>query len=265
MMNRHTERFLTLGFALWLVGAATLAQETPKPADAAQQASPAAEAPLTNADVVKLCKLDLGDEVVIAKINQANAVDFELDTDSLIALKQEGASKDVIAAMLKRMTPVVPAPAPSSAAIVQTVAVRLETASGAISLTKMMGQMSQGVMGWVNYMDFPGLTARSRTSDGSPTIVVLSNSNPSGQFFVGKLDPAKRSGTRSLKMGHGVFGAKSVNTPDPDWTVPYEVTEGPAGSWRLKLLKVLKPGEYGVYVADPNVLNSGELYDFGVD
>jgi hypothetical protein len=63
------------------------------------------EAPLTNADVIKLCKLDLGNDIVIAKINQAKAVEFKLDLDGLIGLKQGGVGKEVIAAMLNRTTP----------------------------------------------------------------------------------------------------------------------------------------------------------------
>jgi hypothetical protein len=120
-MKRSLRLAVLLGSVVALAGGAALAQETAPPATpvpstapaeasaagvATPTAAPAAEAPLTNADVVKLCKLDLGDEVVIAKINEAKAVHFTLGTDSLVALKQDGVSKDVIAAMLKRTTPV---------------------------------------------------------------------------------------------------------------------------------------------------------------
>jgi hypothetical protein len=117
-MKRSMGLALLLGLLVTLGGGAALAQDaaptaaTPLPARArgeapaagvaAPAAGPAAEAPLTNADVVKLCKLDLGDEVVIAKIDEARVVDFKLDTDGLVALKQDGLSKDVITAMLKR-------------------------------------------------------------------------------------------------------------------------------------------------------------------
>ena len=65
----------------------------------------AAEAPLTNADVVKLIGLGLGDNVVIAKVNQAASVNFDLSADGLTKLKSSRVSSDVIAAMLKRATP----------------------------------------------------------------------------------------------------------------------------------------------------------------
>ena len=43
---------------------------------------------LTNADVVKLSKAGLDDDLIIAKIQQAQKVDFKVDTDDLIQLKQ---------------------------------------------------------------------------------------------------------------------------------------------------------------------------------
>src|SRR5262245_23587015 len=58
------------------------------------------EGTLTNADVIKLTKSGLGDEVIVAKIGQAQT-DFRLDTDSLVQLKNEGVGDTIIAAMLK--------------------------------------------------------------------------------------------------------------------------------------------------------------------
>ena len=43
---------------------------------------------MTNGDVVKLCQLDLGDDLVIAAIRRAPRVDFRLDTDGLASLRE---------------------------------------------------------------------------------------------------------------------------------------------------------------------------------
>jgi len=51
----------------------------------AQQPS-GSEAPLTNADMVKLAGLHLGDDVLIAKVNQAPAVNFDLSGEGLSKL-----------------------------------------------------------------------------------------------------------------------------------------------------------------------------------
>jgi hypothetical protein len=62
--------------------------------------APAAPAVFTNEDVVKLLSAAVGDDVVIAKI-KSSSCRFQLDTDSIIALKKGGASDRVIAAMIE--------------------------------------------------------------------------------------------------------------------------------------------------------------------
>src|SRR4051794_34749222 len=63
------------------------------------------EAAFSNKDVIKLVKLELGDDVVIGKIKQAAEVVFDLTTDGLVQLKQAGVSSRVISAMLEKTTP----------------------------------------------------------------------------------------------------------------------------------------------------------------
>lgn len=60
------------------------------------------EAALTNADVIKLGQVGLGNDVVITKINSAARVAFHLGTDDLIALKNAGLSPAIIKAMMER-------------------------------------------------------------------------------------------------------------------------------------------------------------------
>ena len=60
------------------------------------------EKPLTNADVVALIKLELGDDLVISKIQQAPVEALDVSTDALIKLKGEGVSSTVLDAMIKR-------------------------------------------------------------------------------------------------------------------------------------------------------------------
>ena len=66
---------------------------------------PAKKEVLTNAKVVALIKADLGEEITIAKIQQAEEVKFDLTTDGLIQLKKDGVPQSVIAAMMRRSTP----------------------------------------------------------------------------------------------------------------------------------------------------------------
>jgi hypothetical protein len=61
-----------------------------------------AEAPLSNAEVLKLVSAGIDDEVIIAKIRQAAAVAFDVSTDGLVSLKKGGASKGIISAIMAR-------------------------------------------------------------------------------------------------------------------------------------------------------------------
>ena len=64
--------------------------------------APSSERPLSNMDVVELARLDLGDEVVIAKIRQAPNESLDVSTAALGELKKAGISKAVIQAMIAR-------------------------------------------------------------------------------------------------------------------------------------------------------------------
>jgi hypothetical protein len=78
--------------------------EAPPPAPAHQDARPQAgkEKPLTNDAIVAMVKADLGDELVIAKIQQAPSEALDVSAEALVALRQQGVSKAVLDAMIKR-------------------------------------------------------------------------------------------------------------------------------------------------------------------
>lgn len=75
----------------------------------------AAEAPLTNADIVKLVKAGVSADTIVAKI-QASETAFATDTDSLVALANEKVPNGVIQAMIARTAPPAAAAAPPAAA-----------------------------------------------------------------------------------------------------------------------------------------------------
>ena len=75
---------------------------------------------LTNTDVIKLVAAKLSDAVIITAIQSATRADFDLSTNSLITLKQNGASDAVIAAMQKAMAANRPQLAAAPAATIAT-------------------------------------------------------------------------------------------------------------------------------------------------
>ena len=263
-------------------------QQAPVPVTPSAQPPGATEAPLTNADVVKLCKLDLGDQVVIAKINQAKAVDFKLDTDSLVALKQDGVSKDVITAMLNRATaPQVqsgpttgpargaggsPGALPAGLPNAGDEGVLLRTSEREIRLQSVQGDLSTtwAYVAMLTFLDFPGLRADLRITDRRPTVLVRSSKSPKGRVFLVKCESNKKDNDRSVKVGRArLFSQKTWSTPDSDWTVAFDTKELSDSTWEITPKQDLKPGEYGVLFRGGfyGILggSQGELFDFGVD
>jgi len=241
------------------------------------QAPAAAAVAMTNADVVKLAKLGFGGDVIKSKIDQAPAVNFKLEVDDLVKLKNAGVPQDVISHMLKRAegtaAPAVAAApgAPPAGAMggaapgtayndVTMVSkdggnVRLRGTSGSISTTNAFVTV-------LMHVNFPGTAATVRTHDTRPSFIINSSDNPKGRIYLVSVEVNndKDDQDRSLKLGNSrAFGGmKNVGAPDKDNQIEYDaVAAGNGNQWRLTPTRDLKPGEYGLYM--------GELYDFGVD
>jgi hypothetical protein len=234
----------------------------------------ASAAPLTNKDVIDLVKLALGDDVVIAKIRQASAVEFKLETADIENLKAAGVSGKVIAAMLERTTPPAPPQPPqneleAAAARMGGVGpmgmvtrVELIDSSGTKVLSSQSGEMSHtnyvvGALLWFNVHD---PHAPTRSSDKGSFIRVYSKTRLDEVGAFVRLDSNKED--RSLKVGnvsafsfHGSLGLKV----DKDWIVASDIKEEPAGVWELRPKKPLPPGEYGFYTTGMR------MYSFGID
>ncbi len=82
--------------------------------------SPDVEPVLTNEEVVKLAAVDLGDEIVIAKIKNAHNVKFDVSTAALVALKAAKVSSPVITAMIERAAKVAPTRSATAASAATT-------------------------------------------------------------------------------------------------------------------------------------------------
>ncbi|MEA2240426.1 MAG: hypothetical protein QOC81_5150 [Thermoanaerobaculia bacterium] len=227
-------------------------------------------AALTNADVVKLVKLALGDDVVMAKIRQAPAVDFKLETDDLVALKSQGVSSKVITAMLDKSgggangsVPAGPPGYPMNGSIPGMVnRVDLVDSKGAHPITSQSGETSQtnymvGMLLWFNVHDAHAIT---RTSDHDAFLRVYSPTRLDEVGAFVRLDVNKED--RSLKIGsvnafsfRGAMGFKV----DEDFVIPSEVKQSSAGVWELRPKKPLGSGEFGFYT------EGMRIFSFGVD
>lgn len=227
------------------------------------QAHAQEEAPLSNADVITLSKLKLGDAIVMAKINQANTVNFSMDTDSLIKLKENGVSSEVIAAMLKRST--TPKSAPPNFPPMQFRAeipmnVGLSVNGSDMSLQATIGQdRFFGFMGYgVIHSVFLGAKSRDRTKETQPSVTFKLDYSPVDRAYLVKLEESQKEDYRSFKNTRRKTGDGVTVGPPDDNIIPCTATETSQGLWKLTPVAKLQPGEYGLYF-------KSRLWAFGVD
>lgn len=229
----------------------------------AYQAHAQEEAPLSNADVITLSKLKLGDAIVLAKINQANTVNFSMDTDSLIKLKENGVSADVIAAMLKRSTTPRSAPPnfpPSQFRAEIPMNVGLSVNGSDTPLQATMGQdRFFGFMGYgVIHRVFLGAKSRDRTKETQPSVTFKLDYSPVDRAYLVKLDESQKEDYRSFKNTRRKTGDGMTVGPPDDSIIPCTATEVSQGLWKFTPNAKLKPGEYGLYFRT-------QLWAFGID
>lgn len=261
MKSRYAR--IAMAALMLVLSAVSIPLLTPSTAHAQSSSSAA----MTNADVVKLAKLGFSSEIIKEKINGASTVNFKLDVDDLVKLKNAGVSQDVISAMLKRAdgggasataTTAGPANMPGNPADITLVTkdggnVHLRGISGTMSTTN-------AVVTVLMHYNYPGMAAGVRTHDPRPSFIVNSTEQPKGRIYIVSLDVDKGDQDRSLKLGNARFwgGMKNMGAPDKDNQIDYDAVEmGNGNQWKLTPTKDLKPGEYGLY--------NGGLFDFGVD
>lgn len=266
-------------------------------------------AALTNDSIVMMTNAGLSIDLVIAKIRQAPRVDFKVEVDDLVQLKGARVPEEVIKVMLERssatrwgQSAAAGAATSGAAPIVVTgdpwggvredlgiefIKVALEVSGGTIPIKLLRGEMTtSGFMGYrLQFMDYPGLKARARTTERRPSLLVRSSSPVTGgHYFLAKLEADEDDSVRSLKVSSAknrlkaAFGGsdRSFFEPDHDWVVEFAAVEESSEVWRVTPKQDLEPGEYGWYI-DPRTMTllsersglqsqqEGGLFDFGVD
>jgi len=207
-----------------------------------------------NDDVLALLKAGLGDSVVIAKIRQAPDVDFKLETDDLVRLKNGGATPDVISAMLARVTPATEAitrPRPGPEEMSRTGTVIFVTKDGRRDIPPSVGEFSRTGFSFVKFtfLNYPGLGAKTRTDDRRPSVLVYSEFDPREHYYIVKLDVDTKINARSLKVEgkESAFSESAGLRPASHWILDYASHEDQDGVWRMTPRADLEPGEYGVF------------------
>jgi len=227
------------------------------------------EAPLDNAQIVKLTKLDMGDDVIIAKIKQAKEANFATSTDDLVKLKEAGVSRAVIAAMIERAGG--GSGAPSAGPAHGELEVTLRTNEGPIRLRATYGnpKTQATFMSMTTWVEFMPLSATVRTRDRRPTVVITTDTSPRGRWWYVHTSQQNKEDYRYFDLdGGGGFSVSWSGSPEKGSIVQCQMVEETPGHWALTPMKELKPGEYGIFSGQVGPFapqGQAVLFDFGID
>ncbi len=255
-------------------------------------AAPACAETLDNAAVITLLKAGLGDDVVIAKIKSAQ-VKFDVSTDTVIALKQQGVSGAVIAAMITANSappvvamsqdspdPAVPHPSgvyyldgsgnPQRMQRLESTTTSQVKTGNLLGYALTSGISSLKLKGVIN-----GETAALHISDRSPVFYFFFDQASQGFNAAGGTVTSPKelnlitlqvkSGRRETTVGSVNIGGAKTGL-DEKGRIATEVTALSPGVYKVAVTGTLTPGEYG-FATSP--VGSGSnasfrVFDFSV-
>jgi hypothetical protein len=265
-------------------------------------ASPVAAETLTNATVIELVKAGIGNEAVIAKIKATDGK-YDLSTDDLIALKNEGVPGDVIAAMLTASTKTTaPAaamsltaidpmtPHPSGVYLIDTPANRLDRIDPTVSNQAKTG----GIWGYALTAGIASMSIKVAIS-GETARVVAPSATPAFYFFFDASNPTtanitsswaagsaqtvsspseftliqlmKKKGRREARVGSKNIGGTKTGVMDHD-RIPFDYQMVRDGVYKVTPKQPLEAGQYGFIYALTGGGSGGamtaRIFDFAV-
>lgn len=238
-------------------------------------ATPAFAGPMSVEDIVQLATMGLGDEAIIAKIKSEKAT-FNLTTDEMIALKKQGVSSPVIAAMLSASAsdepkysmnspdPMVPHPAGLYYLSGSGADARMQKMNATVSNQAKTG----GILG---YALTGGIASASvKVAIQNETAPVKATNKPVFYFFFDEANDAsassawasgmntvvaspaeftlaelkKKDGRREARVGSMNIAGAKTGVMDKD-RIPFHYDLVRPGVYEVKADAVMEPGEYG--------------------
>jgi hypothetical protein len=251
----------------------------------------AADEKLTNASVIEMHKLGLGDSVVIEKIKNS-ACNFDVGLDALKQLKDAGISDAVIQAMISAGAPkpaasektLAPAGDPNDPKAVHESGIWLyEESNGKPKMSKLTPSTFQDVRNFTGFADvktrgiLAGMVAALRLTDPKPVFCFYFNKTEGGglgattvgisnpdDFALVELQVRKSKGERRLEVGKSGMGGGHMGLNKRD--VRDVATDNLAeGIYKVTPQTSLKPGEYAFVYRRAGNLMGGKVYDFAID
>ena len=265
-------------------------------------ASPAAAETLTNSTVIELVRAGIGNDAVIAKIKASDGK-YNLGTDDLIALKNQGVSGDVIAAMIGASTKADAAPAamsltdinpmtphPSGLYLINASANRLDRIDPTVSNQAKTG----GILGYALTGGIASMSVKVAIT-GEAARVAAQSAAPSFYFFFDASNPQtaniasswaagsaqtvsspseftlirlmEKKGRREARVGSLNIGGAKTGVMDKD-RIAFDYQMVRDGVYKVTPKQPLEPGQYGFIYALTGGGSGGamtaRIFDFSV-
>jgi hypothetical protein len=246
-------------------------------------ASPLSAETLTNANIVELVRAGISNDAIIAKIKSTDGK-YDLNTNDLIALKNEGVSGDVIAAMIAgpskpqtaasamSLTDINPmTPHPSGLYLIDTPGNRLDRIDPTVSNQAKTG----GIFGYALTMGIASMSVKVAIS-GEAARIVSPSATPAFYFFFDASNPStanitsswaagsaqtvsspseftlirlmEKNGRREARVGSLNIGGAKTGVMDHD-RIPFDYEMVREGVYKVTLKQPLEAGQYGFIYA----------------
>lgn len=262
--------------------------------------SPAWAETLTDRSIVALSASGIGDEAIIAKI-ESSAAKFDLSTEQMIALKHQGVSGPVIAAMIAASNREngqtgSPARKPDGRdAAVNSSALKASRPAGIYLLSSgqlirldfnvsgqtktggLLGTMlTSGIAATSIKAVLQGENARVKTTERSPTFyfylpdgVNRANASSFEAQAAGPVSPnefslirlSQNKGSREARVGRANIGGVKSGIMDKD-RVDFQYDEVRPGVYSVKTVKPLSQGEYSFVIIGSGGAKMARFFDF---
>jgi hypothetical protein len=231
---------------------------------------------MSDQDVIEMVSLGLSDDVVIDKIHDAAATDFDTSINGLKALKAAKVSDAVIRVMINPRPAAAPAVTAASAASDSGLP---EEVGVYVLLKGKLTEVEPEIVGWqtggiMKSMATGGLTKghvngkvmNRKSAVQTPNPVEFIIKTPEGtsatEYQLLKLD--EKGDRREFRaMTGGIIHASGGAEKNAVEFTPEKIA---SRTWRIKLAD-LKKGEYGFLppgVSSSSISSSGKIYSFGV-
>lgn len=262
----------------------------------------AQDAEITNKEVIALTKAGLDKDIIIQKI-RSSKTNFDLSTDSLIALKQAGVADEVVGAMLKAETGVAvgsgsneskPKGDPNDPMAAHDYGIYLfEQINGAKKMTQLAPNVSAqnrtgggftaavtpfGLGKRKTKANLPGRNATLQITDSSPVFYFYLDTSTGGlntssgipstpnEFALVRFN--LRSDNREITISkENAYSAKGGLSDE--YVVEFDFEDMGNGTFKITPKSSLKNGEYAFYLLNSGNSNASaaigsKFFDFGV-